>query len=235
MRIPYAVLKSLPLVYLVGQAVPSAAMILPYSAHNTVPVKQLLTALWQPWPAYVAFGLTAANLLLGGLLTSGDARTPDGRKKSASAIRYIYAIAFANAALSHAVAAVVTIGTVVVPELFVGDFARLLHPSAVLETVLPWATSPVAKVAGLAEGAHIFLRWDYNIGTASLLLWAAVLYSRAHTHYEGRCVSVLPFLGKIASLTALAGPAAAAVELMWEREEFVLQNEDKVTPAKKKN
>ncbi|KAJ6784647.1 hypothetical protein PWT90_03210 [Aphanocladium album] len=235
MRIPYAVLKSLPLVFLVGNAVPSLAMVLPYSATNTVAVKQLLTAVWQPWPAYTAFGLTAAHFLLGGVFTSGDAGTLDGRKKSASAIRYIYAIAFGNAALSHLIAATVSVGTVVAPKVFHVDYVSVLHPAKILEAVLPWAENPVAQIKTLGDGVHVFLGWDYKIGTASLLLWAVVLYARAHVHYEGKCVSLLPFLGKIATLTALVGPAATAVELMWEREEFVLQSEDKQLAAKKKN
>lgn len=236
MHIPYAVLATLPAVYLVGQAVPSVAMILPFSSRIDIDTKQILTALWQPWPAYVAFGLTASHLLLGSVLTAGDKATPAGRKTSAGALRYIYAMAFGNAAVSHLIAATITLGTVVAPALFAPKYAAALHPAKVLETVFPWATGfPVAKVASLEAGVHIFLRWDYNIGTTSLLLWSAILYSRAHTHYEGRCVDVIPFVSKIATLTALVGPAAAAVELMWEREEWVLQSEDKALVQKKKN
>lgn len=235
MHIPYAVLASLPLVYLVGNAVPSVAMALPFSDVNTVDVKQILTAAWQPWPAYVALGLTGAHLLFGSLISSGDARTPDGRKKSAAALRFIYAMAFGNAAVPHLIAATVTIGTVVAPGLFRPAMVQALHPSKVLELALPWSASPVAKVASVGDGAHIFLRWDYTIGTAALLLWATVLHARAHRHYEGRCVDAVSLAGRIAILTALAGPAAAAVELMWEREELVLQSEDKSLASKKKN
>lgn len=235
MHIPYAVLKSLPLVFLVGNAIPSIAMVLPYSSWNTVEVKQLLTAVWQPWPAYTALGLTAANLLLGGLFSCGDGASPDARKKSAGALRYIYAIAFGNAALSHLIAATVTIGTVVAPKIFHPDYVVALHPAKLLETLLPWSVSPVAQIRTLGDGVHNFLRWDYNIGTAALLLWTSVLYARAHRHYEGKGVGAVAFLSKIATLSALAGPAAAAVELMWEREEFVLQSEDKALVTKKKN
>lgn len=234
MRIPYAVLVSFPLVFLIGNSVPSVAMILPLSSVNTIEIKQLLTALWQPWPAYTGFGLTAAHFLFGNVFTSGDKPTPDGRKKTAGALRYIYAIAFGNAAISHLAAATLTIGTVIAPKIFHPDYAVALHPTKVLQTLLPW-TSPVAQIQTLGDGVNNFLRWDYNLGTASLLLWTSVLYIRAHRHYEGKAVSALPFLAKIATLSALVGPAAAAVEIMWEREEFVLQSEDKALATKKKN
>ncbi|EGX95267.1 hypothetical protein CCM_03539 [Cordyceps militaris CM01] len=235
MHIQYAVLASLPLVFFVGNAVPSVAMVLPFSSRNTVAVKQLLTAVWQPWPAYTAFGLTAANLLFGGLITAGDKATPQGRKKAAGALRLIYAIAFGNAAVSHLAAATVTIGTTLAPGIFHPDYAVALHPRKVLAAVLPWAANPVAQIETLGDGVNVFLRWDYLLGTTSLLLWASVLYARAHRHYEGKSVDALSFLVKIATLYAVIGPAATAVELMWEREEYVLQSEDKALTTKKRN
>ncbi|KAF1729824.1 Aflatrem synthesis protein A [Beauveria bassiana] len=236
MHIPYAVLQALPLVFLVGNAVPSLAMILPLSlSWNTPAVKQLLIAAWQPWPVYTAFGLTAAHLLLGGVLTAGDSPSPAGRKKSAAALRFIYAIAFANAAVSHLVALTVTVGAALAPAIFDPDYAVSLHPTKVLETILPWAANPVAQIQTLGDGATILLRWDYVLGTTSLLLWASVLHARAYKHYEGKCVDVVSFLAKIATLYVVVGPAGAAVELMWEREEFALQTEDKALTTKKKN
>ncbi|OAA55741.1 hypothetical protein ISF_07846 [Cordyceps fumosorosea ARSEF 2679] len=233
MRVPYAVLSAFPLVFLLGNAVPSVAMILPFSASNTVAAKQLFTALWQPWPAYTAFGLVAAHTL--GLCTAGDAPTPAGRKAASGALRFIYAMAFGNAAVSHVAAATVTIGTAVAPTIFAPHYAVSLHPSKVLQTVLPWTSNPVAQIATLGDGVNVFLRWDYLLGTTSLLLWAGVLHARAYKHYEGKCVSLVPFAVKVATLYAVVGPAAAAVELMWEREEFVLQSEDKALTTKKKN
>ncbi|KAM3441580.1 hypothetical protein NHJ13734_002804 [Beauveria thailandica] len=235
MHIPYAVLQALPLVFLLGNAVPSLAMILPLSSWNTPAVKQLLVALWQPWPVYTAFGLTAAHLVLGGVLTAGDSPTPAGRKKSAGALRFVYALAFGNAAVSHLVAVTVTVGTAFAPAIFDPDYAVSLHPSKVLQTVLPWAANPVAQIQTLGDGVNIFLRWDYVLGTTSLLLWATVLHARAYKHYEGKCVDVVSLLAKIATLYAVVGPAGAAVELMWEREEFALQTEDKALTTKKKN
>ncbi|TQV90417.1 atmA protein [Cordyceps javanica] len=248
MHIPYAVLAAFPLVFFVGNTVPSVAMVLPFSAHNTVAVKQLLTALWQPWPAYTAFGLSAAHLVLGssglGLLTAGDRPTPEGRGRAAAALRLIYAIAFGNAAVSHLAAATVTLGTVLAPKIFHPDYAVSLHPLKVLETVLPWAPNPVAQIRALGDGVNIFLRWDYLLGSTSLLLWASVLHLRARAYYHKTAaaaaaagsVPALPFLAKVAALYAVVGPAAAAVELMWEREELVLQSDDKTpTTTKKKN
>lgn len=235
MRIPYAVLLAFPAVWFVGNGVPSLAMTLPYSARNTVAVKQLITALWQPWPAYTSFGLLGAHLLLGGIFTAGDAPTPAGRKASASALRWIYGTLFGLAAVPHVVAVTVSAATVFAPKIFSPTYVAALHPAVVLDAVLPWSPSPIAQIKTLGDGVHAFLGWDYKITAASVLLWTSVLHARAHKYYEGKCVSLLPFLGKLVMLVAMAGPGAAAVQLMWEREELILQSEDKQLASKKRS
>ena len=222
MRIPRAVLIAMPVAFTIGQAVPSLAMALPLSDRLTPDLKQILIAVWQPWPAYVAALLTVAYVLLGPYFDS-YARTARGIRKDLKPLRATYAFAFGTAAVSHLVAVVVSLATIVAPFLFEKRFVRDLHPAKVLATALPWKLEQVKSVG---EGVHVFLRWDYNICVLGMLVWALALYRVAERKYTGTNED-LSTLSKVVQLTLLTGPVGAAVELMWEREEFVIEAEPK--------
>lgn len=233
MRIPYAVLKALPAAFFIGNTIPSLAMTLPLSDRITPDVKQILIAAWQPWPAYTAILVTAANFILGSCMKADQSAA--GKRKSNGAIRYIYAFAFGTTAVAHIIAVTIPVTTLLVPKLFNAKLAAELHPFKVLETPLPW-TAPVATISTLGQGVHAFLRWDYIIGTTGVLVWAFTLHQKAHRFLErDSSASLFGLLSRTASLVAVAGPVAAAVELMWEREELVLATNPTVPPVAKKN
>ncbi|KGO78185.1 hypothetical protein PITC_034000 [Penicillium italicum] len=209
-RIPRAVLVALPLIYVVGYMVPTVAMALPAPSVISVDLKQVAIAFWHPWPAYVSILTTFAYLTLSPFFSNNH-------RASMSSLRWVYAFAFANASLSHIVSWVVSLATVVVPVLFEERFLGSLHPANVFSVSLPWSG---LTVGNLGDGVHVFLQWDYNIGSAGVLIWAISLYTAAHKHLLNP-VSSPSLLFKIALLTLVAGPAAAAVELIWERDELV--------------
>lgn len=246
MRIPYAVLKVLPHVFFVGNALPSLLMALPLGMpipygqyicsdlkQMTPDLKQILIAVWQPWPAYTAILLTVANFVLGSFVTAD--KSFEGKRKTNGAIRYIYAFAFGTTAIAHVVAVTIPVATLVAPKLFDTTLAAAMHPLKVLETPLPW-TSPVATIESVGQGVHAFLRWDYIIGTTGVLAWAFILHRKAHRHVErSKSAGLCGLVARTASLAVVAGPVAAAVELMWEREELILATNPAVPPVSKKN
>jgi len=224
-RIPRAVLAVLPAIFVVGFMVPSHAMILPAPEVISVDWKQIAIAIWQPWPAYVSILSTVAYFVLSPLLS-------DNRRASMSGLRWVYAFAFLNASVSHIVSWTVSLATVLAPGLFQDRFVESLHPAKVFEVPLPWSGLQVDTVA---EGVHAFLRWDYLIGSAGVLVWALSLYTVAHRQLLNN-VSWISLLVKIGVLTTLAGPTGAAVELIWERDELVFSEtseSQRVTKAKK--
>ncbi|KAJ6184838.1 hypothetical protein N7519_006139 [Penicillium mononematosum] len=209
-RIPRAVLAVLPLVFVVGYMVPTVAMTLPAPSVIPVDLKQIAITIWHPWPAYVSILTTVAYFTLSPFLSNNH-------RASMSSLRWVYAFAFANASLSHIVTLVVSLATVVVPVLFEDRFLDSLHPANVFSVPLPWSGLTVDNVG---DGVHVFLRWDYMIGSAGVLIWAISLYTVAHKQLLNT-VSWLSLLVKIALLTVLVGPAGTAVELIWERDELV--------------
>ncbi|KAJ5938135.1 hypothetical protein N7454_004477 [Penicillium verhagenii] len=224
-RVPRVVLAVLPTVFVVGFLVPTNLMVLP--APSVIPVdwKQIAIASWHPWPAYVSILTTAAYYVLGPLFTNNQ-------RASISSLRWVYASAFIHAGLSHLVTLVVSVATVVAPAVFDASYVDALHPSKVYSFPVPWSG---LKVDTVADGVHVFLRWDYMIGSAGILLWALKLHTVAHKQILSS-VSWTSLLFKIGLLTALTGPAGAAVELMWERDELVFAetgSRQQVTKVKK--
>ncbi|KAL4912919.1 hypothetical protein BDW62DRAFT_193627 [Aspergillus aurantiobrunneus] len=216
-RVPRAVLKAIPLVFFVGYMVPTGLLLVPVSEQVTTDLKQIFIALWQPWPAYISILLTLVHLLFSPF-TSND-YTVEGGRATLRSLRWVYAFAFANTAINHIISWVIPLATLAAPALFKEEYLEQLHPFVVFAIPKPWETPTL--VENLGAGVHAFLRWDYIIGTAGVLIWAVTLYRNAHRVVYGRagCVGLLV---KVAALTVLTGPVGAAVELMWERDELVV-------------
>jgi len=225
-RVPRAVLASLPVIFVIGYMLPSHAMVLPVPAVISVDWKQIAIAIWQPWPAYVSILATSAYFILSPFF-------PNNHRASMSSLRWVYAFAFFNAAIPHMVSWIVSLSSVLAPAIFNDRFLDAIHPANVFSCPLPWSGQ---KVDTVADGVHIFLRWDYMIGSAGILLWAVKLYTVAHKQILST-VSWSDLLIKVGLLSIFAGPAGAAVELMWERDELVFSEtggtRQQVTKAKK--
>ncbi|KAJ5199737.1 hypothetical protein N7491_009466 [Penicillium cf. griseofulvum] len=225
-RVPRAVLAALPLIFVVGYMVPTVVMALPAPLVISVDLKQVAIAIWHPWPAYVSILTTVAYFTLSPFLSNNH-------RASMSSLRWVYAFAFVNASLSHIVSWVVSLATVIVPVLFKDRFLDSLHPANVFSVPLPWSGLTVDNVG---DGVHVFLRWDHMIGSAGVLIWAISLYTVAHKQLPST-FSWPSLLVKVALLTILAGPAGAAVELIWERDELVFTetggSKHQVSKAKK--
>ncbi|KAL6231537.1 hypothetical protein BDW75DRAFT_219913 [Aspergillus navahoensis] len=215
-RVPRAVLKAIPLVFVIGYMVPSSLMLLPVSEQVTADLKQILIAFWQPWPAYISTLLTLVHLLFSPF-TSND-NTVEGGRATLRSLRWVYAFAFANTALTHIISWTIPLSTVAAPWLFKEEYLHPLHPFVVFDIPKPWEAPVLVESVG--AGAHAFLCWDYIIGSAGVLIWALSLYRAAHRVVYGQagCVGLLV---KVVALTVLTGPVGAAVELMWERDELL--------------
>ncbi|KAJ5724404.1 hypothetical protein N7493_006132 [Penicillium malachiteum] len=224
-RVPRVVLAVLPTVFVIGFLVPSNLMVLPAPDIISVDWKQIAISSWHPWPAYVSILTTAAYYVIGPLFSNNH-------RASISSLRWVYASAFIHSAVSHLVTLTLSLTTVLAPALLGDKYVEALHPSKVYSFPVPWSGLTVNTVP---EGVHVFLRWDYMIGSAGILLWALKLHIVAQRQIVSG-VSWVSLLFKVGVLSLLSGPAGAAVELMWERDELVFSetgNSKQVTTARK--
>ncbi|KAL1958967.1 hypothetical protein VTO42DRAFT_3520 [Malbranchea cinnamomea] len=211
-RISRPVLHCIPLAFIIGYMIPSALMLVAPVSTDT---KQILIASWQPWPAYVSILVTIVDILF------SPRRKVEPGRATLRALRRVYAFAFATTALPHIVSWTVSLASVRVPFLFNEKYLDALHPREVFKIAFPWS-KPTLQVDSVAAGVHVFLRWDFLIGSLGVLLWAMTLNAVAHREILGK-VGWLSLFVKTGLLVVLTGPVGTAVELMWERDELVIQ------------
>lgn len=225
-RVPRAVLNFLPFAFVIGYLVPSLLMVAPLNETMTPDVKQIIIAIWQPWPAYVSLLTTFASLFFSPFISNDN--NVEGGRATLSSLRKVYAFAFGNAVVTHQYSLILPLATLLEPRFFQEKFLTALHPATVFATPLPWA-SPTLQVPDFGTGIHYFLSWDVICGTTGALLWALTLHRNAHRAILGKA-GCLGLLVKVALLTAVAGPMGAAVELMWERDELVIHETGGLKP-----
>ncbi|KAJ5195261.1 uncharacterized protein N7498_008699 [Penicillium cinerascens] len=215
-RVPRAVLTALPVAMTIGYLVPSLLMILPAPTLVSVESKQMFIALWQPWPIYVSILTPVLSFALSPYLDHNH-------RASLNSLRWVYGSAFLLGAGPHIVAEVVSLAAWVVPILFPEGLRDVFHPANMLGLPLPWSSM---EVQTMAEGTRIFLVWDYLIGSAGFLIWAIKLHHVAQARIMNTA-RLTHLCLKAFLLTAIVGPAAAAVRLVWERDELIFAEEAK--------
>ncbi|EEP76434.1 predicted protein [Uncinocarpus reesii 1704] len=217
-NMPVIQVKTLLWSTLAGYVVPSVLVAFPEMAQGLLPSKQHGIALWQAWPIYVA-------IFQYGISKSAEICCPSGSGNVAqnrSSLRYLYAFAFACAAIPHIASWAISLSALAFPTLFSPELASTLTPRNVFENISPWSSQ---KPETLGMGTLWLLQWDYMTAAAPTLLWAILLYNAAHSACGIRVSSVkLGF--KTIALCAVAGIAGAAVELMWERDELLFGSSD---------
>lgn len=215
--IPPAVLKSIPMVFVLAYQLPSLAMLLPAPSIVTFDQKQLLIALWQPWPVYVSLLITLAFLM-----SSQPARkTPLHQYRKS--LDTVYNFAFTHAAIGHVLAWTVSLATLLQPAISFMPYTHSLHPGQVFLPDNPFKNH-VPRIENVGDGVHKFLQWDNVVGSAAVLFWAASVNALARFKIQGR-IGWLGLFVKIARYLVLAGPVATAVKLVWERDELVQERE----------
>lgn len=217
LAVPTAVVNAIPAVFILAFIVPTFSMLLPAPGTVTFDQKQILIALWQPWPAYVSFLLTLVSV------TSSSSRSSESPSKLRKSLRSAYTFALSHAALNHIIAWSISLATVINPVMFSPDYRHSLHPSEVFTPRFPFLSADL-RVKSVGEGIHIFLQWDFLIGSSAVLLWAVIANVLAHRKIEGE-VGWFNFTCKVATSLALTGPIGTAVRLVWERDELVLEEE----------
>ncbi|KAH8595612.1 hypothetical protein B0O99DRAFT_511850 [Bisporella sp. PMI_857] len=220
-------LAILPVSIIVGYIIPSVLMLLPPSAVSSE-LHQKLIALWQPFPAWTA--LTQWFLTLIFRAPSGTDVGSSSRPLSESylsAVRSVYRFVFALSMITHIPVVAIAL---LPPSSFAGlslTLTRFLH-SSFAEVFVPYWPDLSYQVPNLATGSHTFLQWDIYVGSAAIILWAAVLHRSAALDQLGAEKPTRKGVGrdllwKIPTFLALSGPMGAVARLLWERDGIVKQ------------
>lgn len=193
-------------------------LIIPVAVLHSVSddTKQIFIAAWQFWPVYASMIVFFVNAALSRFTKASSPETETETETDTDIIQFIYGLCFVTTAIPH----FRYITFIFLRAVFTGDIG-LLCLRDMFDFVLqrPW-TNPVS----VEEGLHVFLDWSYLVTSLAFLVWAGSLY---------RCFSRTEY-GKLALLVVLvilAGPIAAAVVLLWEREMAILGQSDTSTQS----
>lgn len=196
-----------------GYMLPSFAMVAPS------PYQQALITLWQPFPLWVTL---IATLVLRPLFSSSSSSSPSTLtpQQSYAAASSAHLFALLLAAIPHAAALSISLAAHFFPQLFAPATAASLHPARVFLPKL--STDPAAAAVPLAEGVLRFMQWDEAVSTAATVVWAATVYLRdTRISGGGGRFGIVGVAVRAVGWTAVGGPAAAAVALVWARDEVV--------------
>jgi hypothetical protein len=216
-------LKAIPWALFLGAGVPGAAMLLtklPYASPG-LRSKQLWILIRICHPIIT----TSAHRILKQITSPPNAvfAPPTHQKEAAiKGLRSIYKAATVMSAVPHiAIFALVLLAHT--ESGFISDETRQALALSAIWTPAPFWTSNVPKISGLVEGIMIFLTWDELVTAASIVAWAFAINRSGTTHPKN--VDNLPIaLLRTAIQSVVLGPAGAAVSLIRERDEILVQS-----------
>lgn len=208
-------LTTLPWSLTVGYILPIVLMCVPGLSTGT---HQAFVALWQGFPLWIIICQYMFRLLLRGdpADTSRQGRIGQ-RTLTKYGLRTAYSFAFAGAAFTHLVTMSLVATPLLFPVLFSAATVEGFHPVHVFVPPPFWSSTPVDMI----EGVLHFLQYDQYVGSLGVLLWASVVSINTRRYATGRA-SWTRVLLKVVILTAFVGPGAAALALLWERDETLL-------------
>ncbi|EKG19691.1 hypothetical protein MPH_03002 [Macrophomina phaseolina MS6] len=205
--------RLLPWAMAIGYIAPSIAMALPSPGVVPASTQQLLVSLWQPFPLWVYL---VGTVLRPFFSTAASATSPLQSYHSTSRT-HLFALLLA--AIPHTTALSLSLSSFLFPQLFDASTAASFHPA---RAFLPKVSLKGMEPLPLAEGILRFMQWDEAVSTAAAVVWAATVYLRDTKTKGGQRFGLLGLLARALGWTVVGGPSAAAVALVWARDEVVL-------------
>ncbi|KAL4956636.1 hypothetical protein BDW69DRAFT_181412 [Aspergillus filifer] len=204
-KVPRAVLTVLPIVTLLGFAAPVVLSLVPASSQFTLLALGPMTA----WPllASVAVSIVHAVSSWGksgnsapGFVNPAVGGTALRDLRYARLLRVVYEVSFLVPAVTYAVGLVLPLMAFVAPGFISSSLAFLQHQSL----------GP-AHVTGAFGAIQWYLAIDCILSSPGVLLWAGFVHRQMN-------VTESTSYWKLGSLVVFAGPVAAAVWMVWERD-----------------
>lgn len=206
----------------VAYVIPMALFAAPVPDVLSIFQKQTVVAWYQPWSVWIAITHFLITLVFRPWIqksNSESSTTAAAYRSARSNHRAIYAFAFALAAIPHLTVMSITLTALLYPGLYSSRTISVLSLHNVFIPPSPWSD---AKAPHLVEGCKWLLQWDYITGSFGVLVWVLTRYVSLQMSITPETrASWLGLVGRVLVWTAFAGPTAAAVEILWERDEIV--------------
>ncbi|KAI0883532.1 uncharacterized protein GGS22DRAFT_195223 [Annulohypoxylon maeteangense] len=230
-------LALIPLAVTLGLVVPTIVMSLPELLHQSAATHYNWIAFWQAFPLWTVLVLdilhNACYFLFGSLSpqdAQGKPTTPGNGFMVAVSGVYQFGLII-SAVTQIPILAISLLPTPLRSTLAATfpKYASLISQITFARTFVPHSLSAPPTLdpsnygpGDLAPLVINFLQYDLYTGNTTVLLWALYL----HVTTSGR-----PFTKTLSTTifwTLIGGPSAAAIALLWDRDELVKEGEDKV-------
>lgn len=205
----------LPLSIILGQIVPSIFMALPLF---TIVSHQWLNALWQAYPIWTSLlmGILGYYWKENVISASVPWSSEQSHTSDVRLLRKPYLFAFITSFIVQLTTYTIFFLRKAFPGLGLQEatLADIFKPGA------PWY--PVSAMKNSAIGAQTLFQYDQYFGSTAAVVWTVILFYNAH----GRMLSESEWAwlaAKLCLISVLAGPAGAAVMVLWLRDESVIK------------
>ena len=223
-----AELSVLPWSVLLGCGIPSVMIL----ASGTAPGKPLRSSrqFWILVRQIHPLLSSAVQLVLSMLSRSGDVgyvSAGDRNRNVTRALRRVYSVATYIAVLSHSAVFALVFVSKTIPWMLSDEYVAYLSPSRIFMPKPFWLDS-VPQVESAASGIQLFLQWDELVSCLTILVWAVALNRDAlYSHPRGSSFQSL--FWRVMTLTCIGGPATAAISVIRERDEILLESPETST------
>lgn len=138
----------------------------------------------------------------------------------ARSLRRIWTAARMVAVATHVGTFTLSLGSLIVPSMFTEHYQSMLHPRSLFRPDFFWEKT--TKVNSIAAGSLTFLQWDEIVSCSSILVWSFAVNRNALAG-ETDTSSFLLVAIRTTLWVVMGGPAAAAISLIEERDEYMLE------------
>ncbi|KAI9659651.1 MAG: hypothetical protein M1831_003732 [Alyxoria varia] len=126
--------------------------------------------------------------------------------------------------LTHWGVVILSLASRIMPFMFAEKYQDSLSPVAMFDPA-PFWTGDVRTSESVHEGVLMFLQWDELVCCLSILVWAvAINRDSLYAHDKGSTFKSMVW--RLVFGTIVAGPAAAAISLVLERDEALLESSE---------
>lgn len=217
LSVPVHELKALVVNIIVGFILPTLVVLLPEGITRPLFTREMAIAVWQLWPIWS----TAVHFMAKWFISTRPASSPSREwERTRTTFRLVYGLTFAVAITTHIASWAISLtAAYAVSNSMAAETVQALHPRTVFMNTWPW--SPI-KADSVGQGLLWMIQWDKFFSVGAMYLWSLSLYRAAHAA-QSKKIDWYYFALKTAVFCMVSGFTGATIELLWEREEMILE------------
>ena len=205
---------SIPLSLTLGYLIPMIGFAIPAPSWISFDRLQIIMSAWQAFPIWVSLFQQVFKRTLPIFFS----RLQPSQSNAIWSLRVAYSFSLGLMVVSRIVAFTVSFAATFFPMVFSGSYAESFSFWSVY---VPATISSATQVSSIGEGFFLLLQYDELVGSASVLVWATLLWISGSNSYSF-AQRITAFV-QWSLLLLLTGSAGCALVLLWLRDEQLIK------------